>query len=68
MAVGISGKLNHMVGVRSAGTIVAINSDPGAPVFRASDIGLVGDWRKVLPLLVEKLTAQWPANAASSGS
>lgn len=68
VAVGISGKLNHMVGVRSAGTIVAINADPGAPVFHASDIGLVGDWRKVLPLLVEKLTAQWPANAASSGS
>lgn len=57
IAVGISGKSNHMIGVRSAGTILAINADPQAPIFHGSDIGIVGDWREAVPLLVEELTA-----------
>jgi electron transfer flavoprotein alpha subunit len=56
VAVGMSGKLNHMVGVRAAGTIVAIDIDPDAEVFRRADVGLVGDWRTVLPALVDALT------------
>jgi electron transfer flavoprotein alpha subunit len=55
VAIGSSGRFNHLVGVHSAGTILAINPDPGAEVFGVSDIGIVGDWREVVPLLVEQL-------------
>jgi electron transfer flavoprotein alpha subunit len=55
LAVGLSGKFNHMVGVRAAGTIVAINDDPGALVFSQCDIGLVGDWRLIVPALAVEL-------------
>jgi electron transfer flavoprotein alpha subunit len=54
-AVGLSGKFNHMVGVRAAGTIVAINDDPGAMVFSQCDIGIVGDWHVVVPALAAAL-------------
>jgi len=54
-AVGLSGKFNHMVGVRAAGTIVAINDDPGAVVFSQCDIGIVGDWHVVVPALAAEL-------------
>jgi electron transfer flavoprotein alpha subunit len=47
-SLGSSGKFNHTVGVRAAGTIVAINTDPDAPIFGFSDIGVVGDWKAVL--------------------
>ncbi|MGZ8752844.1 MAG: FAD-binding protein [Acidimicrobiia bacterium] len=52
VALGLSGKFNHMVGVRAAGTVVAVNDRPDALVFDAADVGIVGDWREVLPLLV----------------
>ena len=55
VAVGLSGKFNHMVGVRAAGTILAVNTDPEAPVFSHCDIGIVGDWRAVVPLLHQAL-------------
>jgi electron transfer flavoprotein alpha subunit len=51
VAVGLSGKFNHMVGVRAAGTILAVNQDRGAPVFEHCDVGIVGDWHEVVPLL-----------------
>jgi electron transfer flavoprotein alpha subunit len=51
VAIGLSGKFNHMVGVRSSGTVLAVNTDPGAPVFSHADVGLVADWHEVLPLL-----------------
>ena len=51
IAVGVSGKFNHMVGVRAAGTILAINADRDAPVFEHCDVGIVGDWHQVVPLL-----------------
>jgi electron transfer flavoprotein alpha subunit len=54
-AVGLSGKFNHMVGVRAAGTIVAINDDPGAVVFSQCDIGIIGDWHEVVPALAAAL-------------
>lgn len=56
VAVGLSGKLNHMIGVRNARAVLAINSDPQAPVFAHSDVGLVGDWQQLVPALVEALT------------
>ncbi len=55
VALGLSGKFNHMVGVRSAGTILAVNADPDAPVFAHCDVGIVGDWHEVVPLLREAL-------------
>jgi electron transfer flavoprotein alpha subunit len=58
VALGLSGKFNHMVGVRAAGTIVAINDDPGAPVFSQCDIGLVGDWHALVPALATALRSQ----------
>jgi electron transfer flavoprotein alpha subunit len=57
IALGLSGKFNHMVGVRSARAILAINSSPDALVFDVADAGIVGDWHEVLPLLVEELRA-----------
>jgi electron transfer flavoprotein alpha subunit len=57
VSVGASGKFNHTRGLRAAGTVLAINNDPHAPIFEAADIGIVGDWREVLPVLVEQLRA-----------
>jgi electron transfer flavoprotein alpha subunit len=57
LAIGMAGKFNHMVGVRSATTVLAINSDPDAPVFDFADIGLVADWRAVVPALTRRLQA-----------
>jgi len=55
VAVGISGQMQHMVGVSHANTIIAINKDANAPIFKQADIGIVGDLYKVLPALIEKL-------------
>ncbi len=57
IAVGIRGAVYHMVGLRRAGIIVAINNDPKAAVFKNADYGIVGDYREVLPLLVRRLEA-----------
>jgi electron transfer flavoprotein alpha subunit len=57
VAVGLSGKFNHMVGVRAAGTILAVNADREAPVFEHCDVGIVGDWHQVVPLLHAALRA-----------
>jgi electron transfer flavoprotein alpha subunit len=58
VAVALSGKFNHMVGVRSAGTVLAINRDPDALVFEHCDVGIVADWKEALPLLVEEIDRQ----------
>ena len=55
VALGASGKFNHMVGVRRAGTVVAVNNDPEALVFDAADIGIVGDALEVATLLAAEL-------------
>ena len=60
IAVGLAGNFNHTVGVRTAGTIVAINTDPEALIFQICDIGLVGDWRDLLPPLAKELLSQMP--------
>ncbi len=57
LALGTSGKFNHMVGVRAAGTILAINVDTDAPVYTHCDVGIVGDWHEVVPALAAALRA-----------
>ncbi len=47
-----------MVGVRAAGTILAVNQNPEAPVFAHCDVGIVGDWHEVVPLLQDALRRQ----------
>jgi electron transfer flavoprotein alpha subunit len=55
LAVGISGASQHLAGMSDSKVIAAINSDPNAPILKHCQFGLVEDYKKVLPLLVEKL-------------
>lgn len=57
IAIGTSGKFNHTIGLRGAGTIVGINPDPDCELWGWCDIGLIADWRDALEPLVDRLTA-----------
>jgi electron transfer flavoprotein alpha subunit len=57
VSLGASGKFNHTVGMRAAGTIVAVNTDPTAPIFGFADIGVIADWRALLTELAPLVEA-----------
>ncbi len=65
-AIGISGKLNHTIGLSRVGTVVAINPDPSAPIFENSDFSIVADYRVVLPAIVASIETALISQAPTS--
>jgi electron transfer flavoprotein alpha subunit len=68
LALGLSGKPNHMIGVRRASFIAAVNTDPSAPVFASADLGIVADWRDVARALISRLEARRPEQVLAAGA
>lgn len=61
-AVGISGTPQHLAGVSGSARIVALNKDPEAAIFAMAEAGVVGDWRVILPLLLQRLESRQPGS------
>jgi electron transfer flavoprotein alpha subunit len=66
IALGVSGKFNHLVGMRRAATVLAVNVDPDAQVFDGADIGIVGDWAEAVRLLSDAIDLRSAALVADS--
>jgi electron transfer flavoprotein alpha subunit len=55
LAIGVSGAVQHLVGMQGSEKILAVNTDPAAPIFNVATTGIVGDYKVVVPLLIEEL-------------
>jgi electron transfer flavoprotein alpha subunit len=58
LGLGVRGAFNHVVGILRSGTVGAVNNDPEAPIFYASDVGVVGDWREFAEALEQVLSRE----------
>ena len=66
IAVAVRGPFNHTVGIQKAGTVVAINNSARSPIFRAADIGILGDYAEVLPALISAINKRDASSKESS--
>jgi electron transfer flavoprotein alpha subunit len=62
VAAGVSGALQHKVGMQNSDFIIAINNDPNAPIFEVADVGIIGDLFEVIPAMIDEIQARKEAN------
>jgi electron transfer flavoprotein alpha subunit len=65
VAVGISGSAQHLFGIREAKVVAAINMDPDAPIFESADYGVIGDFREVLPAVIDQMRSRRPGRPSN---
>jgi electron transfer flavoprotein alpha subunit len=58
LAIGISGSVQHRVGIKDARHVIAVNQYPGAPIFEIAELGIIGDLTKIIPAMIEMLEKQ----------